>query len=158
MRSLQLWSEALVSGGAQWAPAPAGGFSSLQTHPKVPRVPSSAPSPAFSTQGLPVLCLPPPLSQRQTPYFPFPGSLCKQIPFLPAHPPPLAVSICSAWPSSVPIHSPPPAPLCSPHTPASSSFHALSVPGFLYLNPIWHTFALSSFHLIPLHKMNFNET
>lgn len=91
--------------------------------------------------------------------FHFPESLYKQILFPPAHPPPpLLVSICSAWPSLSPF-TPSLQPLCVPLTCLlASSFHAVSVPGFLLLSPIWHAFTLSSSHLIALHKINFNET
>lgn len=109
--------------------------------------------------GAPCALPSPTLSQCQTPYFHFSGSLYKQIPF-PACP--SSSSPCLhllSWPSSISIHPLPPAPLCSPHMPACKLFSCCLCAWISLLKPYpgMHLLSLSP-TLTHLHKTNFKET
>jgi len=143
------WALGLLGGGG--GSGPDAGFASLLDSS------NSACGAERSTQGLLVLSLSPPHSQHQTPYFHFLGlSSSKSISLPPILLP--TMSICAAWASLSP-HTPSLQPLCVPFTCLlAGPFHAASVPGFPFLNPIWQAFALSSSHLIFLHRIIFIET
>lgn len=133
-------------------------FSPLQTHSNLTRVANSALSPAFSPQGS-SMCSPFPHFQ------PMPNSLLLLSSVsLQAYPLPASPSSCSCYlhllSLALPhLHSLPPSiPFVFPSHACLQDLFMLSMPGFLFLNPIWHAFTLSSSHLTPLHKINFNET
>lgn len=146
--------------GLRWAVASGRRFSPLQTHTNLTRVANSAFSPAFSPQGS-FMCSPFPHFQPMPNSLLLLSSVSLQAYPLPASPSFSSSSCCLHLLSLVlpHLHSLSPSiPFVLPSHACLQDLFMLSMPGFLFLNPIWHAFALSSSHLTPLHKINFNET